>query len=130
MHISLFFNNFVDYFINILVMKKTDIEKENERLKKALEQKKNEIKKLKQQNKYAKDTKKSLKEENKRLKAECDQVLKKTPVLRKSLSEQKAQRWQNLEQKIRDRFPADTARSVLSELAPNFMPGQDAGSEE
>ena len=45
-------------------MKKTDIENESERLKKALNQLKNDNKKFKQQAKYAKDTKKNLKEES------------------------------------------------------------------
>lgn len=108
-------------------MKKSDIERENERLKKALERKKNENKKLKQQAKYAKDTKKELKAELKRVTAERDEEVKKTQDLRKSSDRW---RWQNLEKKIRGRFPDETARSVLSELASNFMLGQEPDSEE
>ena len=111
-------------------MKKSDVEQENERLKKALERKKIENKKLRQQAKYAKETKKELKAELKRVKSERDEEVKKTPVLRKSLNGLKEQRWQSLERKIRERFPDETARSVLSELASSFMSGQDADSGE
>ena len=130
MYNSLIFSNFVEKLNQFRVMKKSDIEKENERLKKALERKKNENKKLKQQVKYAKDTKNGLKAELKRVKSERDEEVKKTPVLRKNLYELKEQRWQSLERKIRERFPDETARSVLSELASSFMSGQDADSEE
>ena len=111
-------------------MRKSDTEKENERLKNALEQKKNENKKLRQQVKYAKDTKNGLKAELKRVKSELDEEVKKTPVLRKNLDELKEQRWQSLERKTRERFPDETARSVLSVLASSFMSGRDADSGE
>ena len=130
LHNSLNFSNFEENLKLFEVMKKTDIEKENERLKKALERKKIENKKLKQQAKYAKASKAELKAELKRVKSERDEEVKKTPVLRKSLNELKEQRWQSLERKIRERFPDETARSVLSELASSFMSGQDVDSEE
>ena len=128
--VSLIFNNFAENLKYLFVMKKSDTEKENERLKKALERKKMENKKLRQQVKYAKDTKNGLKAELKRVKSERDEEVKKTPVLRKSLNELREQRWQSLERKIRERFPDGTARSVLSVLASSFMSGRDAGSGE
>lgn len=74
---SLIFNNFAENLKYLFVMKKSDTEKENERLKKALERKKMEIKKIKQQVKYAKDTKNGLKAELKRVKSELDEEVKK-----------------------------------------------------
>ena len=130
MYKSLIFSNFEENSKYFRVMKKSDVEQENERLKKALERKKIENKKLRQQAKYAKETKKELKAELKRVKSERDEEVKKTPVLRKSLNGLKEQRWQSLERKIRERFPDETARSVLSELASSFMSGQDADSGE
>ena len=130
LHNSLNFSNFEENLKLFEVMKKTDIEKENERLKKALERKKIENKKLKQQAKYAKASKAELKAELKRVKSERDEEVKKTPVLRKNLTELREQRWQSLERKIRGRFPDETARSVLSVLASSFMSGQDVDSEE
>ena len=100
------------------------------RLEEIVKQQKAEIKRLKERDKYAKSSKAELKAELKRVKSERDEEVKKTPVLRKSLNELKEQRWQSLERKIRERFPDETARSVLSELASSFMSGQDADSEE
>ena len=81
----------------------------------------NQVKLSKQQAKYAKETKSQMKQELKHVKAELDAEVKKTPYLRKNSDRQ---HWQNLERKIKERFPEDTARSVLSELASSFMSGQ------
>lgn len=111
-------------------MKKSDKTAREIRLEAQVKQLKAENKKLKEREKYAKASKAELKAELKQVKSERDTEVKKTPDLQRSLNELKAQRWQNLERKIRERFPEETARSVLSELASSFMSGQDADSGE
>lgn len=127
---SLIFINFEENLKHFRVMKKSNKTEREIRLEEIVKQQKAEIKRLKERDKYAKETKKELKAELKRVKSERDEEVKKTPVLRKSLNELKEQRWQNLERKIGERFPGETARSVLSELASSFMSGQDADSGE
>lgn len=108
-------------------MKKLNKTAREIRLEAKVKQQKAEIKKLKEREKYAKESKAELKEQLKRVTAERDAEVKKTPDLRKNSDRR---HWQNLERKIRERFPEETARSVLSELASNFMLGQEPDSEE
>lgn len=108
-------------------MKKLDKTEREIRLEEKINQLKAENKKLKERDKYAKKTKAEMKAEIKQLKAELGEEVKKTPDSRESSDRR---HWQNLERKIRERFPEETARSVLSELASNFMLGQEPDSEE
>lgn len=108
-------------------MKKSNKTAREIRLEEEVKQLKAENKKIREREKYAKESKAELKAKLKRVTAERDAEVKKTPDLRKSSNQQHRQ---NLERKIRERFPEETARSVLSELASNFMSGPEPDSEE
>ena len=108
-------------------MRKVNKTEREKQLEEQVKQLKSEKKRLKQQAEYNKSVKEKLKGDLKRVTKELGEEVKKTADLRKSLS---GQRWKNLAKKIMERFPEETARSVLSELASSSMSGLDADSGE